>query len=222
MANLWSGIGQLMSDSFNEPESVLNSESQIHCFSDDRTLPIEKTFLKRYRMELDFDPKGYQAEPQLPDSYFWQEWSWRLQEVHAEVLFESFNREMDCKIFRSFHTQGGCSSLIRDLSQRAEFVPEATWLVSNQERACGSIQAVLHNGKTLAIQNVGISPLHRGKGLGKALLLKLMISLSRYSLNKITLEVSAENFIAIKLYRNLGFRKTKLIYKEILSSFNHS
>ena len=77
----------------------------------------------------------------------------------------------------------------------------------------------MQKGKILAIQNVGVTPLHRKKGLGKALLLKLMSSLESYNLNKITLEVSAQNLAAIQLYRNMGFRKTKLIYKEILSFF---
>lgn len=222
MGNLQSGIGQLMSDSFYEPESILDSESQVHGFTTNHSLPFEKTYLKRYRMELDFNPTDYPTEPNLPENYTWQEWSWKIQEAHAEVLFDSFHHELDCKIFRSFHTPGGCSSLMRDLCQRAEFVPQATWLISNSEGACGTIQAVLQKGKTLAIQNVGVVPLHRGKGLGKALLQKLMSSLTRYNLNKITLEVTSENLLAINLYRGLGFRKTKIIYKEILFSLNLS
>ncbi|NBR04892.1 MAG: GNAT family N-acetyltransferase [Planctomycetes bacterium] len=219
MDNFPYGIAQLMPDSFLHPESDWNSGHNVsgHVSSHDGSL--NKSYLKRYRMELDFNPKDKVFVPELPENYAWQEWTWKVQEMHAEVIFESFHKEMDCQIFSSFHTLGGCSMLMREICLRAEFVPEATWLINAPEGPCGSIQAILQKGKTLAIQNVGVTPQHRKKGLGKALLLKLISSLESYNLNKITLEVSAQNLAAIQLYRNLGFRKTKLIYKEILSFF---
>lgn len=219
MDNFPCGIEQLMPDSFLHPESDWNSGQNASGQNSSPHGSSNKSYLKRYRMELDFNPKDRVFVPELPKYYAWQEWTWKVQESHASVIFDSFNKEMDCKIFSSFHTPGGCSMLMREICLRAEFVPEATWLIHNSEGPCGSIQAIMQKGKTLAIQNVGVTPQHRKKGLGKALLLKLMSSLESYNLNKITLEVSAQNLAAIQLYRNLGFRKTKLIYKEVLSFF---
>jgi predicted acetyltransferase len=217
MDNFPYGIAQLMPDSFLHSESDWNSGQNVSGPSSNNRSSLNKSYLKRYRMEIDFNPKEKVFVPQLPENYAWQEWTWKVQELHAEVIFGSFHKELDCKIFSSFHTPGGCSMLMREICLRAEFVPEATWLIQTPDGPCGSIQAIMQKGKTLAIQNVGVTPEHRKKGLGKALLLKLMSSLESYNLNKITLEVSAQNLAAIQLYRNLGFRKTKLIYKEVLS-----
>lgn len=222
MDNFLSGIVRLMPDSFILPESDWNPGHKALGQDNFQSGAAFKSYLKRYRMELEFNPKDKVFVPELPAGYSWQEWTWKVQEMHADAIFKSFHKEMDCKIFSSFHTQGGCSMLMREICLRADFVPEGTWLILGPDGPCGSVQSILKKGKTLAIQNVGVIPQERRKGLAKALLLKLISSLERYNINKITLEVTAQNIAAIQLYRGLGFRKTKLIYKENLSFFTPS
>jgi len=66
-----------------------------------------------------------------------------------------------------------------------------------------------------AIQNVGVTPDHRGKGIGSALVLQALHGFRRAGLGKAVLEVTAQNESAIQLYRKLGFRFRKTVYKTV-------
>lgn len=82
----------------------------------------------------------------------------------------------------------------------------------NSERV-GTIQGILRSDFTGGIQNVGITPNHRGKGLSHALLLKSLEGFKNAGLNKVDLEVTAENLVAIKLYQETGFRVREIVNK---------
>jgi len=69
-----------------------------------------------------------------------------------------------------------------------------------------------------AIQNLGITPPHRGRGLGRALLLQALHGFRRAGLGRAFLEVTAQNEGAIRLYRRLGFRCRKTLYKAVDTS----
>ena len=71
-----------------------------------------------------------------------------------------------------------------------------------------------------AIQNLGVLPAHRGLGLGAALLLQALHGFRRAGLGRAFLEVTAQNDAAIRLYRRLGFRCRKTIYKAVDASLH--
>jgi ribosomal protein S18 acetylase RimI-like enzyme len=171
------------------------------------------TYYKRYRMEIDLqDPL---PEPVLPPGYSWLAWDPGLVEVHAEVKFQCFFEEIDAVVFPSLGCRLGCSHLMREISHKSGFRPEATWLVSSPDGYCGTVQGVRERSGTGAIQNLGVLPPHRGRGLGRALLLKALHGFRRTSLHRAFLEVTAQNDSAIRLYRQIGFRCRKTIYKAV-------
>jgi mycothiol synthase len=56
-----------------------------------------------------------------------------------------------------------------------------------------------------SIQNVGVLPNFRGRGLGTALVRQALLSFAELGLEKAYLEVTAENAGAYRLYERLGF-----------------
>ncbi len=176
---------------------------------------VEKqtTYFKRFRMEIDL--QGHLPEPALPEGYSWTPWSPALVEAHAEVKFQCFFDEIDAVVFPSLGSRLGCSHLMREISHKAGFRPEATWLISCGEGYCGTVQGIRERSGTGAIQNLGVTPPHRGRGLGCALLLRALEGFRRTSLHRAFLEVTAQNDSAIRLYRRLGFRCRKTIYKAV-------
>ena len=66
-----------------------------------------------------------------------------------------------------------------------------------------------------AVQNLGVVPEHRGRGLGKALMYKALDGFKRVGLSRAFLEVTCQNDAAIQLYRQLGFHKARTIYKVV-------
>jgi ribosomal protein S18 acetylase RimI-like enzyme len=170
-------------------------------------------YFKRFRMEINLNELA--PLPPLPEGYAFVPWDETLLEVFAEVKYYSFMDEIDSVVFRSLGSKHGCSYLMREISRKVGFRPEATWLVANAGGSCGTIQGISERSGLGAIQNLGVLPQHRGRGLGKALLMKALYGFRNSGLGRAFLEVTAQNESAIRLYRQLGFRCRKTIYKMV-------
>ena len=62
-------------------------------------------------------------------------------------------------------------------------------------------------------ENLGITPPHRGKGLGSGLLRHALLGFREIGLRRAFLEVTAQNSGALRLYQRLGFRRVRTVYK---------
>ncbi len=177
-------------------------------------------FCRRLRLEIDLSQRKLD-EPLLPDGYRWMQWSPELLERHATVKFRCFQQEQDSRIFRSLRELSGCQHLMEYISQHEQFAPNATWLLVAQATLnrepidCGTVQGIAAALDFGAIQNVGILAEHRGRGLGRALLQKSLCGFQESGLNHVSLEVTAANAAAIRLYVSLGFRLTKTLFREV-------
>jgi ribosomal protein S18 acetylase RimI-like enzyme len=180
----------------------------------DATTPNHVTYYKRYRMEADL-LGVLPPVPELPAGHVWLPWSEDLLEVHAEVKYRCFCHELDGIIFPNLGNRAGCTRLMRDITSRPGFRPEATWLITHAEIGVGTVQGIADRAGCGGIQNLGVTPTERGKGLGMALLLKALHGFRQTGLQRATLEVTAQNEVAIRLYRQLGFRYRKTIYKMV-------
>lgn len=177
------------------------------------------TYYKRFRMEIDLN-RVRLAEPALPESYEWVAWEIGLLERHAMAKYESFRAEVDSNVFPCLGDPAGCRSLMSEIVQRATFVPAATWLITcrlapGELEDCATIQGVVQTGQWGAIQNVGVAPEHRGRGLGKALVLQSLAGFQTAGVPRVYLEVTARNTTAVQLYRSVGFRLVRTTYKAV-------
>ena len=80
---------------------------------------------------------------------------------------------------------------------------------------CGTIQGVCDRSGMGAIQNFGVTPEHRGRGLGTQLMAASLAGFASAGVRRVYLEVTAQNEAAIRLYRRLGFVKVRTIYKAV-------
>jgi len=187
------------------------------------------TYYKRFRMEIDLS----RVRPpivRLPLDYTWVAWQSDLVDRHALAKYNSFRDELDAQVFACFSDFTGCQSLMQEISARTEFLPASTWLLNfrpySAERAsgrmgehlaqdCGTIQGILQADGVGAIQNVGITPDHRGQGLGRALVLKSLAGFWAEGVRYVYLDVTARNHQAVSLYHSLGFRLAQTSYKVV-------
>lgn len=173
------------------------------------------TYYKRFRMEIDLDgPPGPAPEALLP-YYAFVGWDEALLERHAEVKFLAFHEGIDSHVFPCLGERQGCQRLMREIRRKPGFLPDATWLIRGPVGYVGTIQGVIDRGPIGAIQNVGVAPAYRGLGLGRALVFKSLQGFRASGLRRVYLEVTAENSSAVRLYRDLGFRKAKTLYKAV-------
>jgi ribosomal protein S18 acetylase RimI-like enzyme len=171
------------------------------------------TYYKRFRMEIDLD--GSLAPPVLPAPFRFVAWEEPLLEAHAEVKYLSFRHELDSQVFPCLGDLVGCQRLMREIRRKPGFLAGATWLILAPQGFVATIQGVMDRGPIGAIQNVGVVPGFRGMGLGRALVRQCLEGFYQAGLRRAFLEVTAENDGAVRLYRDVGFRKSKTLYKAV-------
>jgi ribosomal protein S18 acetylase RimI-like enzyme len=175
---------------------------------------------KRFQMEVDL--RRWRRSPvAICSDYRLLSWSPdRLQE-HAEVKYLSFRDELDAVVFPCLGEMPSCRRLMEEICERDGFVPEATWLAQyvgagpTRVEACGTIQAIRITRQRANIQNIGVTPHHRGRGVGAALINVALAGLQQVGVARVGLEVTAQNDAAVRLYHRLGFRSVKTVYKAI-------
>jgi hypothetical protein len=177
------------------------------------------TYFKRYRMEIDLVDRHGQ-HPVLPQGYSLVPWEPKLLETHGDVKFLSFRDEIDANVFPCFGELSGCQRLMQEISRKEGFLPQTTWLAVYHDGSalpapCGTIQGIRDRFGLGAIQNIGITPPHRGRGLGTCLLLQALAGFRQAGLPRVYLEVTADNEGAIRLYRRLGFATVKTVFKAV-------
>ena len=105
---------------------------------------------------------------------------------------------------------------MREIRRKPGFLAGATWLIACPSGYVGTVQGVMDRGPIGAIQNLGVVPAYRGIGPGPgAGPPGASKGSTRPGLRRAYLEVTAENSGAVLLYRDVGFRRAKTLYKAV-------
>ena len=174
-------------------------------------------YFKRHKMQIDllkFDRLHTSSE----SVFRFIPWSDKVLGQHALAKWDSFRLEIDANVFPCLGDRDGCRQLMRDISLRSNFVPEATWLAmanpeGKPEVPAGTIQGLRLNAIEGAIQNVGVVPKFRGMGLGSELIQRALQGFRDIGCTKVNLEVTIHNTGAIRLYESFGFRYIETVFK---------
>lgn len=157
----------------------------------------------------------------LPDNYQLVRWQGNVLEAHANAKFRSFREELDANVFPCLGDAEGCLRLMKEISCRQGFIPRATWLVTfvdpvtGRKENCGTVQGIREQTDVGSIQNLGIVPIHRGKGIGTVLLANSLKGFMSVGIKFVNLEVTAQNYGAVRLYERMGFRTLRTVFKSI-------
>lgn len=169
------------------------------------------TYHKRFQMERLLNRPVPPAV--LPAGVYWQPWRDDLVNLFAQVMHVAFAAERDAEVFPNFASPAGCRALMQAIVCQPGFCRASTWLMIGPDGPVGTVQGVCQTGRWGAVQNVGVLTGWRGLGLGRALLLKSLSGFRSAGMRSVYLEVTASNTHAITLYRHLGFRCTRTVYK---------
>lgn len=170
-------------------------------------------YFKRYRMELDL--RDFQPTIVLPPGFRWVAWDRSLLAIHAWVKFRAFQRELDSQVFPALSHEAGCLEVMTAIANQRGFCPSATWLIYGPDGAVGTVQGLFDSNRCGGIQNLGVIPEYRGFGLGRALLLRSLQGFAAAGAKRAFLEVTANNTLAVNLYRRIGFRSRQTLYRAV-------
>jgi ribosomal protein S18 acetylase RimI-like enzyme len=182
-------------------------------------------YFKRFRMEINLAGRNLRPVP-LPTHYYVLPWEESLLDAFARAKYRSFRNELDANVFPCLSEFDGCRRLMAEIAGKPGFVPGATWLVvySPGGRArpeyCGTVQGVRDKHNLGAIQNLGVAPEHRNAGLGTCLMLHSLEGFQQAGVQRVYLEVTAENQGAIRLYRRVGFVAIRTVYKAVEAEYS--
>ncbi len=177
------------------------------------------TYIKRYRMEVRLDRVPSASWREVPEGFRLFPWEPRLCNQHADIKWESFRDEIDVHVFPCLGEREGCRLLMREISGRKDFVPEATWLVARESefsakpQVCGTVQGLMPSRREGAIQNLGVHPQFRDLRLGQALLTAALRGFMQVGCRYAHLEVTVQNTAAIRLYERFGFHRVETLFK---------
>ncbi len=182
-------------------------------------------FFKRYRMRVELPCRI--PERTASDDVAFLPWHPKLLGMHALAKWESFRNEMDGSVFPCLADREGCRQLMRDIAGKNAFVPEATWLAVDRpgtewESPLGTIQGLLTGPTQGAIQNIGVVPMARGRGVGRELIRRSLLAFHAAGCRNVTLEVTVHNLAAIHLYQSVGFVRYETVFKYGLVQSFHS
>ncbi len=170
------------------------------------------THFKRFRMTHDLaDPVGV---PSLPVGFRWLAWDGSLVDTHADVLRRAFHDSPDATLFPNLGSESGCRMLAWAIRDCTNFCTQSTWLIAGPDGAVGCVQGLLEAGEG-GIQNLAVVPECRGRGFGAALVLQSLAGFRSVGATTADLEVTAANGSAVALYRRLGFRPYKAVYRSV-------
>ena len=108
-------------------------------------------YFKRHKMELHLDDCALD-DRELPDCVHLLPWSRKLLNRHAAVKWQSFREELDAHVFPCLGELEGCRQLMKEITSRKNFVPQATWLACRESdfaphlEPCGTIQGLRASG----------------------------------------------------------------------------
>ena len=166
---------------------------------------------KRYLMSRPLN--GPEPVPDLPAGLHWIPWDPAWLTAHAEVMRRAFAGEIDSRVFPNLAGSAGCLQLMEAISAKAGFRAEATWLVGGVEGFVGTVQGLKDANGEGAIQNLGVVPEFRSRGLGKALLFRALDGFRRSGLQVATLQVTARNSSAVRMYARWGFEVRRTVFR---------
>jgi ribosomal protein S18 acetylase RimI-like enzyme len=187
---------------------------------------MEIAYFKRFRMEIALSGRVLDPTP-VPERYSFLAWDGALLDAFSRAKYLGFRNEIDTEVFPCLADFAGCRRLMAEIAGSPGFLPPATWLAvylpagNGGLQYCGTVQGVRDRYGIGAIQNLAVAREHRRRGLGESLVLHALDGFRRSGVGRVTLEVTAENHAAVRLYRRLGFSAFKTVYKAIETACVH-
>ena len=153
--------------------------------------------------------------PELPEDYKVIEWDNKYFDDAVEVVQEGFETSADALFDPRFKTIEGTKDIISKIVENiyAEFLPEATSIILYKDEPVGFCFMNLTGGSIANIPIVSIKKDFQGKGLSKHLLKKSVEKLIEWADNgekpivEVNTTTETNNFQALKMYRNIGFKE---------------
>lgn len=151
----------------------------------------------------------------FPKDYAIKSWNDKYMNDAVRVVQNAFSTSADALFDTRFSSLDGTYDILNKIVTNvyADFMPEASSVLFYKNKPVGFCFANVTGGKIVNIPIFAIAKDHQAKGLSKYLLaetLNKIIALSdenELPITEINTNTETNNFQALKMYRNLGFKE---------------
>lgn len=155
------------------------------------------------------------AMSELPKEYSIKSWNNDYMNDAVRVVQNAFSTSADALFDTRFSSLDGTYDILNKIVTNvyADFIPVASSVLLYKGKPVGFCFVNVTSGKIVNIPIFGIAKEHQAKGLSKYLLaetLNKIITLSdenELPITEINTNTETNNFQALKMYRNLGFKE---------------
>lgn len=150
-----------------------------------------------------------------PSCYNVVPWDEKYFNEAVQIVQEAFETSADALFDPRFKTLEGTYDILQKITKDvyAEFLPEASSVLMCDNNPVGFCFMNLTGGQIVNIPIVGIKKEHQGRGLSKMMLKYSMdriiewVENAERPITEINTCTETNNFQALKMYRNLGFKE---------------
>ena len=143
------------------------------------------------------------------------EWNESYRKDAIKIIHQNFKETSDALFDTRFKSMQGTEDIIDKIVENVygEFLPEATSVLLHLEKPVGIAFTNVTGGKIANIPLVAINKDHRGKGYAEHLLNRSIGVIKNWNMNgirnfsEINVTTETDNYGALKMYRNVGFRE---------------
>lgn len=143
------------------------------------------------------------------------QWKDSYRKDAIRIIHECFKDTSDALFDTRFKSTEGTEDIIDKIINNiyGEFLPEATSVLLYLEKPIGFAFANVTGGKITNIPLVGITEEYRGKGYSQHLLkntvgvIKSQVDSGLKNYTEINVTTETDNYSALKMYRNIGFKE---------------
>lgn len=151
----------------------------------------------------------------LPSCYSVIQWDEKYFDEAIHIVQEAFETSADALFDPRFQTLDGTYDILNKITKDiyAEFLPEASSILMCDNNPVGFCFMNLTGGQIVNIPIVAIKKEHQGRGFSKMMLKYSMdkiidwVENSERPITEINTCTETNNFQALKMYRNLGFKE---------------
>ena len=158
--------------------------------------------IKRWMMSLTMDKKI--KEPHPPPEYDIVLWDDQYLEGSTQVIHDANKGSLDLLIYPAFRTLEGTTHMVQSI-RAGQFNEEVSCIALFKGSPCGTVlvtHPAPHDG---FIAEMAVARAHQGKGVGTALLGKVLSAGYDLGMTTFRLGVTEDNTAAVTLYRRFGF-----------------
>ncbi len=151
----------------------------------------------------------------LPKCYSVVDWNEKYFHDAVQIVQEAFETSADALFDPRFKTLDGTFDILTKITKNiyAEFLPEASSVLLCDNHPVGFCFMNLTGGQIVNIPIVAIKKEHQGRGLSKLMLKHSVdriidwVENAQRPITEINTCTETNNFQALKMYRNLGFKE---------------